>query len=140
MPSKPIHTKKTDELVTEAAKLHRTVRAALLRLEVIKETLRTEAEKVSERRGNLDQVEFESKAGTATVIFVSESPSIAEGCDPRALRDPLSAEMWASLFREEVKLAPGFSGTFEELPGAVKNQVGAMITWVPNRPRVVLPK
>jgi hypothetical protein len=136
----PVRTAKTAALVVEAARLQRSAKESLLRIEAIKAELRKEAEKVSKKRESDELVEFESVEGTATVCFVSDSVGLVKGADPRTLRETLSEDVWDVLFQLKAVLAPEFEDKLNALPGLVQRRVKTLLEWKANAPRVTLPK
>lgn len=133
-------SKTISKVMKKAIEAACVIRRAAAELSDVKARLRAEAEIVSIKRGDKEQVEFESAAGTATVVFVDDVPRITKELDPRDIKGALGPELWTTLFREEVSLAPGFSKAYEELPARFKRIVRKYVAWEPTSARVLLPK
>lgn len=136
---KNIQSTRVSALITEAADLMRIIKDASDRVNAIKLSIRLEGLRVKSRRGTNEAVVFDSPAGTASVVFVDDSPSLVKGADPCALREALGEETWLSLFNVKVTLAPAFEEALEALALPEQDKVKTIVVWSENTPRVILP-
>ena len=142
----PIKDPKVAALIEEAAGLARANKANEARLDEIKGILRKKADAVMAKRpaGVQDNmVEFDSAAGTCTVIFVDETPRLASGADPERLMEKFAGVGgidWTQVFKKRWLLASGWQEVFGGLPKPVQRAIEKLVDWEPSTPRVVLPK
>jgi hypothetical protein len=136
----PIKNARVAVAIAAAVEINRKVKALCTDLELLKATIRSEAEKASTARGDDNLVEFESDQGVATVCFPRDAVSPVPGANLRELQSVLPTTTWNHLFEEKVVLASDFSERFGALTKGNRATLKRYLEWSPRAPRVTLPK
>jgi len=139
----PVKDAKAAALVEEAAGLARRQKETEARLDEIKQALRDRADAVAAKRPKGErrtQVEFDSPAGVATVIFVGDVPRLARGADTDGLEARYPGLKWGDVFKKRVMLKAGWQEAVGAFPKAVQKALERLVDWEPSTPHVVLPK
>jgi uncharacterized small protein (DUF1192 family) len=130
---------KTEATVNEALALYVQIGELSKRLGVLKDALRTKAEKMDRKAGGEgDKIELATEAGVAEIVFVRDKPTIRRGGNPRALLETLGEETWFHLFELRPGIKEDFAPALELLPKGQKSAVLDHVEMRPQDPRVTL--
>jgi hypothetical protein len=131
---------KMAQTIVAAVELQRSIKESTEKLDALKATIRSEAEKIATKRKDDSLVEFESPVGTASVCFVKDAVSVIKGVNLHELKEIIPAQTWEHLFEEKIVLSSGFDVKHEVLPTRVQGVLKKYVEWNSRAPRVTLPK
>ncbi len=137
-----IFNARISDIVTQAAILNREIKERSAKLDVLKEKLRNEALKISTKRGEDEQLEFDSPEGVATVCFVRDAAAIIKGADPLTLRQYTSfpLDTWHRFFATRIVLTDEFTDAYTLLAKTDQKLINKVVEWKERDPRVTLPR